>query len=67
MRTPCGLDLAPPLADRFVLGVAPFDYGPVLLRIPFGFRLAADTLSSEARRAVASGRSCVSPAFAFVP
>jgi len=37
------------LADRFVLGVAPFDYGPVLLRIPFGSRLAADTLSSEAR------------------
>jgi hypothetical protein len=71
MRTPsppyCGLDLAPPLADRFVLGVAPIDYGPVLLRIPFGFRLATDTLSSEARRAVASGRSCLFPAFAFVP
>ncbi len=67
MRTPsppyCGLDLAPPLADRFVLGVAPIDYGPVLLRIPFGFRLATDTLSSEARRAVASGPSCVFPAF----
>src|SRR5271166_2719888 len=34
---------------------SPIDYGPVLLRIPFGFRLATDTLSSEARRAVASG------------
>ena len=32
------------MADRFVLGVAPIDYGPVLLRIPFGSRLAADTL-----------------------
>src|SRR5215469_5308729 len=40
MRTPsphiCGLDLAPPLADRFVSGF-PLDYGPVLLRRPFGF------------------------------
>jgi hypothetical protein len=35
MRTPSppygGLDLAPPLADRFIIGVAPIDYGPVLL------------------------------------
>jgi HTH-like domain len=45
----------PPLADRFVLEVALIDYGPVLLRIPFGSRLAADTLSSEVRRAVAAG------------
>ena len=55
------------LADRFVLEVALIDYGPVLLRIPFGSRLAADTLSSEARRAVASGPPWLSPAFAFVP
>src|SRR5512135_2643164 len=51
MRTPsppyCGLDLAPPLADRFIMGMAPLDYGPVLLRMPFGFRLAADTLPSS--------------------
>src|SRR3954462_3268546 len=71
MRTPsppyCGLDLAPPLADRFVLGVAPIDYGPVLLRIPFGSRLAAGTLSSEASRAVAPGPSWLCPAFACVP
>ena len=71
MRTPspayCGLDLAPPLADRFVLEVALIDYGPVLLRIPFGSRLAAGTLSSEAHRAVASGPPWPSPAFAFVP
>src|SRR5262245_46605162 len=50
MRTPsppeCGLDLAPPLADRFIMEMAPLDYGPVLLRKPFGFRLAADTLPS---------------------
>src|ERR1700739_2241570 len=43
MRTPssqkCRLDLAPPLADRFILGF-PIDYGPVLLRRPFGFHLA---------------------------
>jgi len=45
MRAPssrkCGLDLAPPLADRFILGF-PIDYGPVLLRRPFGFHLAVD-------------------------
>src|SRR5512135_1844980 len=50
MRTPsppyCGLDLAPPLADRFIMEMAPLDYGPVLLRMPFGSRLAADTLPS---------------------
>src|SRR5512135_149690 len=28
------------------MGVAPLDYGPVLLRKPFGSRLAADTLPS---------------------
>src|SRR4051794_15222596 len=50
MRTPsppeCGLDLAPPLADRFIMELAPLDYGPVLLRKPFGSRLTADTLPS---------------------
>src|SRR6266849_9341543 len=52
MRTPsppkCRLDLAPPLADRFICGVAPIDYGPVLLLMPFGFHLAMDTLPSGA-------------------
>src|SRR5271167_3159524 len=48
-------------------GSPPIDYSPILLRIPFGFHLAADTLSSEARRSVASGPSCLFPAFAFVP
>src|ERR1700730_3264083 len=52
MRTPsppkCRLDLVPPLADRFIFGVAPIDYGPVLLLMPFGFHLAMDTLPSGA-------------------
>ena len=34
----------PPLADRFIFGAAPIDYGPVLLLTPFGFHLAMDTL-----------------------
>jgi hypothetical protein len=50
MSTPsppqCRLDLVPPLADRFIFGVAPIDYGPVLLRMPFGFHLTMDTLPS---------------------
>src|ERR1700676_4019926 len=50
MRTPspsyCRLDLAPPLADRFLFGVAPIDYSPVLLLMPFGFHLTMDTLPS---------------------
>jgi hypothetical protein len=47
-------------------GVAPIDYGPVLLLMPFGFRLTADTLPSELR-AVAPGPPWLYPAFAFVP
>jgi hypothetical protein len=50
MRTPsppqCRLDLVPPLADRFIIGVAPIDYGPILLLKPFRFHLAMDTLPS---------------------
>jgi len=34
------------LADRFIFGVAPIDYIPVLLLMPFGFHLAMDTLPS---------------------
>src|ERR1700751_5027114 len=49
MRTPsplwCGLDRIPPLADRFIAG-RPFDYGPELLLMPFGFHLTMDTLPS---------------------
>src|SRR3977135_4400411 len=50
MRTPspsyCRLALAPPLADQFIFGVAPIDYSPVLLLMPFGFHLTMDTLPS---------------------
>ncbi len=63
----CRLDLAPPLADRFIFGVAPIDYGPVLLRKPFGSHLAVDTLPSEISQELAPGRSWLSPGFPFVP
>ena len=53
------------LARFAALSAAP--YGPVLLRRPFGFHLAMDTLPSEVQQAVASGRSWLCPAFAFVP
>src|SRR6516225_2726948 len=60
MRTPssrkCRLDLAPPLADRFILG-SPIDYGPVLLLMPFGFRLTVDTLPSGGQQVGAPGQS----------
>ena len=48
-------------------GVAPIDYGPVLLRMPFGSHLAVDTLPSRVHGAVASGPPWLYPAFAFVP
>jgi len=31
------------LADQFIVGMAPIDYSPVLLLMPFGFHLAMDT------------------------
>ena len=58
MRTPssqkCRLDLAPPLADRFILRIVPIDYGPVLLLMPFGFHLAMDTLPSGVSRPISA-------------
>jgi hypothetical protein len=74
MRAPssqkCRLDLVPPLADRFILGF-PIDYGPVLLRRPFGFHLAMDTLPSEvcSKRWLQVGLGCVqlSPSCPFRP
>jgi len=36
------------LADRFILGMAPIDYNPVVLRKPFRPHLAVDALPSEA-------------------
>jgi hypothetical protein len=47
-------------------GVAPIDYGPVLLRMPFGSHLTVDTLPSGLRE-VAAGPPWLYPAFAFVP
>jgi hypothetical protein len=72
MRTPsppyCRLDLAPPLADRFIVGVAPIDYGPVVLLMPFGFHLAMDTLPSRELRKrcpTLSGQRGITPAFGY--
>ena len=71
MRTPSPpysrLDLVPPSADQFIFGVEPLDDGPVLLLMPFGFRLTADTLPSGYCRAVASGPPWLCPTFVFVP
>ena len=75
MRTPSSvkrrLDLVPPVADRFIFRVAPIDYGPVLLLMPFRFHLVLiylmDTLPSGVQQAVALGQSWLYPAFAFVP
>ena len=47
--------------------MAPIDYDPVVLRKPFRFPLAVDTLSSEGLQEMAAGPSWLSPAFAFVP
>src|SRR5208282_4643468 len=72
MRTPsspyCRLDLAPPLADRFIVGVAPIDYGPVLLLMPFRSHLAMDTLPSRELRKTyptLSGQRGITPAFGY--
>jgi hypothetical protein len=52
------------LADRFIFGVAPIDYGPVLLLMPFGFRLATDTLPSE-KKTTLFGQRGITPAFGY--
>ena len=72
MRTPSPpysrLDLTPPSADQFIFGVAPLDYGPVLLLMPFGFHLAADTLPSgdcKRRLQVSFGFIPLSPSCPF--
>ena len=49
------------------LGVAPIDYSPVLLLMPFGFHLTMDTLPSGDMQVMASGPPWLYPAFAFVP
>ena len=57
----------PPLADQFIFGVAPIDYSPVLLLMPFGFHLTMDTLPSGNRMRWLQVRLDLYPAFAFVP
>src|SRR5262249_53356310 len=44
------LYLVSSLADRFLVGIAPIDDSPVLLRTPIGFHLAMDTRSSPTSR-----------------
>jgi len=63
----CGLDHAPSLADRFIVGIAPVDSDPVVLLKPFGPRLAADALPSEDSPMAAPGQPIRVPAFAVVP
>jgi hypothetical protein len=55
------------LADRFIFGVAPIDYSPVLLLMPFGFHLTMDTLPSGNLERRPKIRLGLFPAFAFVP
>jgi hypothetical protein len=55
------------LADRFIFGVAPIDYSPVLLLMPFGFHLTMDTLpSGDCEDWLQVHLGCVR-LFAFVP
>src|ERR1035438_5547409 len=69
MRTPspsyCRLDLAPPLADRFIFGVAPIDYSPALLLMPFGFHFAVDTLPSKELQGIGSRSTLAVSGFRF--
>jgi len=71
MSTPsppyCRLDLAPPLADRFIFEVALIDYSPALLLKPFGFHFAVDTLPSREQQEAAPDPPRLCPAFVFVP
>jgi hypothetical protein len=55
------------LADRFIFGVAPIDYSPALLLMPFGFHLAMDTLPSGCFERRLQASLGLFPAFAFVP
>jgi len=55
------------LADRFILGMAPVDYNPVVLRKPFRPYLMVGALPSEDLWPVAPGPPWLSPAFACVP
>ena len=56
------------MADRFIFGVAPIDYGPVLLLMPFRFPLVLmhlmDTLPSGVLER-SSGQRGITPAFGY--
>jgi hypothetical protein len=52
-------------ADRFIVEVAPIDYGPVLLLMPFGFHLTMDTLPSGKLLVMASGPPWLVSGFRF--
>ena len=52
------------MADRFIGGAAPIDYGPVLLLMPFGFLLTVDTLPSADPTSFC-GQRVVTPAFGY--
>jgi hypothetical protein len=50
------------------MGVAPIDYGPVFLLMPFGFHLAMDTLPSRELRKRCPplpGQRGITPAFGY--
>ena len=51
------------MADRFILGLAPFDYDPVVLLKPSGPRLAAGALSSRKFCNDGSRSAYLSPGF----
>jgi len=51
------------LADRFIFGAAPIDYGPALLLMPFGFHLTMDTLPSG--KLFLPGQRGITPAFGY--
>ena len=58
------------MADRFIVEVAPIDYGPGLLLKPFGFHLAMDTLPSgglprNSTFLPLSGQRGITPAFGY--
>jgi len=55
------------LADRFIIGMVPVDYDPVVLLKPFRPRLAVGALPSGVLLEAASGSLWLCPAFAFVP
>ena len=48
------LDHSPSLADRFILGMAPLDDDPMVLRKAFRLHLTMDALPSRASTALAS-------------